>query len=62
MKCNIGKTDQILRLIGGLIVVAAGIILDSYWGIIGVVLIATALFRWCPLYIPLKISTLKKKV
>ena len=61
MKCNIGKVDQILRFIGGLIVVVAGIIFDSYWGIIGVVLIATALFRWCPLYIPLKISTLKKK-
>jgi hypothetical protein len=62
MKCNIGKVDQIIRLIGGLIVVVAGIVFDSYWGIIGIVLIATALFRWCPLYIPLKISTLKKKV
>lgn len=61
MKCNIGKTDQILRLLGGLIVIVAGIIFDSWWGLIGVVLIATALFRWCPLYIPLKISTLKKK-
>jgi hypothetical protein len=61
MKCNIGKTDQILRLLGGLIVIIAGIIFNSWWGLIGVVLIATALFRWCPLYIPLKISTLKKK-
>lgn len=61
MKCNIGNLDRVLRIIGGIIVVVAGVIFNSWWGLIGVVLIATALFRWCPLYVPLKISTLKKK-
>jgi len=61
MKCNIGKLDQLLRIVGGLIVVIAGLIFNAWWGLIGVLLIATALLRWCPLYIPFKISTVKKE-
>jgi len=60
MKCNVGSTDRILRLVAGIGIAIAGVILESYWGLIGVVLIATAVFRFCPLYPILKIDTSKK--
>jgi hypothetical protein len=60
MKCNVGNTDRLLRVIGGLIVVIAGIIFDNWFGLLGVVLLATGLFKWCPLYLPFGINTNKK--
>jgi hypothetical protein len=61
MKCNIGPVDRLIRLIIGLVIVALGIVFESWWGLIGVVLLATVIFKWCPLYVPLKISTMKKE-
>lgn len=61
MKCNIGNTDRVVRIILGLIILAVGLILHSWWGLIGLVPLGTALVRWCPLYIPFKISTDRKK-
>lgn len=61
MKCNIGSTDRILRLVAGLGIAIGGVIFESYWGLIGVVLIATAVFRFCPLYTLLGINTDKKE-
>lgn len=60
MKCNIGSTDRVLRIVGGLIVAISGIIFESYWGLIGVALLATAVFSYCPLYPLLGINTNKK--
>ncbi len=61
MKCNIGSTDRILRLVFGLGIAIGGIVFESYWGLIGVVMLATAIFRFCPLYPLLKIDTTKKE-
>lgn len=60
MKCNVGTTDQLLRLAGGLIVAIAGVIFEAYWGLIGVVLIATAIFKFSPLYILFNFSSNKQ--
>ncbi len=60
MKNNIGRTDKIIRLILGVIAGALGIIFQSWWGLIGLVLILTAFINWCPLYVPFRISTNKK--
>jgi hypothetical protein len=60
MTCNIGKGDRLFRIIGGLIVLLAGILAGSWWALIGVLLILTGIIRYCPLYVPLKISTEKK--
>lgn len=57
MKKNIGSTDRILRLVLGLVAGAAGLYFQSWWGLIGLVLIGTALINWCPLYVPFGIST-----
>lgn len=60
MKCNVGKTDKTIRIIGGLVILALGVLLKSWWGLIGIIPLATALSGWCPLYVPFKISTRKE--
>lgn len=59
MKCNIGSSDKILRIILGVIILGAGIFYSSWWGIVGLVLILTGIFKFCPLYTTLGISTCK---
>jgi hypothetical protein len=61
MKWNIGSIDRILRLVAGIGIAIGGVIFESYWGLIGVVLIATAVFRFCPFYVLLGINTNKKE-
>lgn len=62
MKCNVGKTDRILRFIAGLIIIGLGVYFKSWWGAVGIIPLATATFRWCPAYLPFGISTVKKEV
>jgi hypothetical protein len=57
MKCNIGTTDRIIRVILGTGIVAAGVYTGSWWGALGLVPLVTAAIGWCPLYWPFKIST-----
>ena len=59
MKCNVGKTDKVIRIIVGLGIGAAGIYFKSWWGLIGILPVFTALAGWCPLYLPFRISTCK---
>ncbi len=61
MKSNIGKTDRIARVSIGLIVIAVGVYLKSWWGAIGLVPILTAATGWCGLYTLFGISTCKIK-
>jgi hypothetical protein len=61
MKCNVGSTDRTLRLVAGIGIAIGGVIFESYWGIIGVVVLATAIFRFCPLYPLLGINTAEKE-
>lgn len=60
MKCNVGSIDRLLRIIVGLLIAIVGVIFDSWWGLIGLVPLATGLFKFCPLYVPLNISTTEK--
>lgn len=50
MKCNVGKTDRILRVLLGLTIAGIGIYYNSWWGAIGLVFILTSLISWCPIY------------
>lgn len=61
MKCNVGSVDRLVRIVVGLIIAIAGVVFDSWWGLIGIIPIATGLFKFCPLYLPLNISTAKKE-
>ena len=59
MKCNhnIGKTDRTIRLIAGIVIIAVGAYMESWWGAVGIVPLFTGIFRFCPAYCPLGIST-----
>jgi hypothetical protein len=57
MICNIGKADRILRLSLGLILLLVGLILQTWWGLLALPLIATALMRFCPAYLPFKFQS-----
>jgi hypothetical protein len=60
MKSNVGPVDRLLRIIVGLAIAILGVVFENWWGLVGIVLIATGLFKFCPLYWTLKMSTLKK--
>ena len=58
MKKNIGKTDKIIRIVLGVVILSQTVIgLGSLWGLIGLVLIVTALIDFCPVYTALGINT-----
>ncbi len=57
MTCNVGKVDKVLRIVLGLVLIALGFVFNSWWGAIGIIPLATAGLGWCPLYLPLGVST-----
>jgi len=59
MKCNVGGTDRIIRIILGVVVILAGFYFKSWWGVVGILLIVTGLIKFCPAYIPFGFSTCK---
>ncbi|MCA1757682.1 MAG: DUF2892 domain-containing protein [Bacteroidales bacterium] len=61
MKCNVGKTDKIIRIVLGLAIGAAGLYFNSWWGLLALIPLGTALFGRCALYAPFGISTAKKE-
>ncbi|MBN2224977.1 MAG: DUF2892 domain-containing protein [Deltaproteobacteria bacterium] len=61
MKKNVGTVDQIIRFIIGAVIIAAGYYYGSWWGLLGLLVIATATFSFCPAYVPFGISTCKVK-
>ncbi len=62
MKNNVGGIDRILRAALGLVLVAlAATGTIGLWGYVGVVLLATAAFSFCPLYTLLGFNTCPMK-
>lgn len=58
MKVNVGTLDRVVRILAGLVLLGlafTGTI--GAWGWIGVVPLATGLFRFCPLYTVLGFSS-----
>ena len=51
MNKNLGTMDRILRIVVGLALIAlAATGTVGWWGWIGIVPLATGLFRFCPMY------------
>ena len=61
MKKNMGITDRWIRIVVGLVIGLAGIYYQSWWGLLGIIFLLTALIRTCPLYLPFGLSTLRAK-
>ncbi len=58
MKFNVGTPDRILRVIAGIALIAlAATGTVGVWGWIGVVPLATGLFKFCPAYALFGINT-----
>ncbi len=62
MKKNVGTTDRWIRVIIGLAIIGAGIYFKSWWGLVGLIPIGTALAGTCLLYLPFRISSRKEDV
>jgi len=63
MKTNVGGIDRILRFLVGLTLLGAGYYFKSWWGLVGIIPLLTAIFRFCPAYLPIGLNTcgLKKE-
>jgi hypothetical protein len=61
MKPNVGAIDRLLRIIIGIAIAVVGVVYQSYWGIVGIAILTTGLFGYCPVYAILKISSITKK-
>ncbi len=59
MNCmlNVGRIDRIVRIVAGLAIAIAGVVFSSWWGVIGIVPLATGLMGSCPAYSIFKIDT-----
>ena len=61
MKCNVGKTNKMFRIILGIVIILAGFYFKSWWGAVGVIPIVTGFIRWCPAYVLFGLSTCKEE-
>lgn len=59
MKKNVGGADKWIRIILGLVIIILGFVYQSWWGLIGVLLLGTAFSGVCLAYLPFGISTCK---
>lgn len=62
MTANVGSIDRILRILAGLALLSLVFIgPQTMWGLVGLVPLATGLFRFCPAYTLLGVSTCSAK-
>ncbi|MES2756958.1 MAG: DUF2892 domain-containing protein [Pseudomonadota bacterium] len=62
MQANIGSLDRAIRILAGLALIGAslsGVI--GAWGWIGLIPLATGVFRFCPAYLPFGLRTCRMK-
>ena len=60
MKANVGGIDRTVRIIAGLAILSLYFVLEGparWWTLLGLVVLATGVVRWCPAYLPFGISS-----
>lgn len=57
MTANVGSTDRIIRIVAGLALIAWALTGGPVWAWIGVVPLATGIFKFCPAYTLLGMNT-----
>lgn len=60
MKQNVGTVDRTIRIVAGLALLSLLVILEGnarWWGLVGLLPLATGLMGSCPLYMPFGIDT-----
>lgn len=59
---NVGSIDRVIRIAAGVVLIGASLLgYIGAWGWIGIVPLATGLFRVCPAYLPFGLSTCATK-
>lgn len=62
MKINVGKIDRSIRIgVGAGLVIAAALGYLSMWAYLGLIPLATGIFRFCPAYLPFGLSTCERE-
>lgn len=60
MKANVGNADRAIRIAAGILILSAVFLLEGnarWFGLIGIVPLATGLISWCPAYRLLGMNT-----
>jgi hypothetical protein len=60
MKRNVGRVDRVIRVVAGLVLLSLIFILEGnarWWGLVGLLPLATGSIGRCALYVPLGIDT-----
>jgi hypothetical protein len=60
MKRNVGGIDRGLRIAVGLAIGAAGVWFKDWVGLMGIWPILTAVFGFCPMYVPFGLSSCRR--
>ena len=64
MTTNMGPADRTIRAVVGLALLSLVFFLDGpnrWWGLVGIVPLATSAIGWCPAYLPFGFSTRKRE-
>ncbi|MBN1213446.1 MAG: DUF2892 domain-containing protein [candidate division Zixibacteria bacterium] len=61
MNKNVGTADRVIRIIIGLVILALGIYYKSWWGLLAIIPLGTAIVGFCGLYPLLGLNTCKRK-
>ena len=62
MERNVGGVYRGIRIVGGLALLSLVVLLDGparWWGLVGLLPLATGALGWCPAYLPFGIRTCK---
>ncbi len=57
---NIGRKEQYIRILLGVLILGLGYYYKNLWGLVGLIPLITGLVRYCPLYTLLGMNTNKK--
>ena len=60
MNANVGGVDRLLRILAGIGILGLVFVLEGdarWWGLVGLLPLATGVIRFCPAYWPFGLST-----
>ena len=58
-RTNESRTDRTIRIVGGIVLLALGLVFGSWWGLVGLIPLMTGLAGWCPIYALFGFTTLR---
>lgn len=61
MSVNVGNIDRVIRFLLGIVILGLGYVYGSWWGLLGLIPVGTAISGRCALYYLIGVSTCKVK-